>query len=890
MVASFAPPYAARLLLGGAIASAALLAAPAARAAPGDLDPGFGTGDKLTTTFGARAIDRAEALALGADGSAAVVGTSRGAGDDFAIGRLDPDGDLDGSFSPAGTPGIDILDIDGGSTDQAADVALLPDGSAVVVGVTDANGGDDFAIARFAGDSVGVSIVDFGGDEKVGGVAIDSSGRVVVSGTSGGDFALARFVLNGNALALDQSFDGDGKVLTDFAPGAGTSDDEARDVAIVDSEEIVAVGQSDVGGDSDFALARYTVTGGLDASFDSDGLRTIGAAFSKPNWANAVAAEPDGDVVIVGGGDISVPGDSAFDALIARVAPDGQLDSFGVQGTSFGEWADGEGVSIQADGKIVMAATLGEFGREIGLVRYVADGSPGVFDTGFGTNGHVTRGVWANSRDFAEDVAVQSDGTILTAMTGGQPDGELDDFVVAGNQTNGNRDPSFAVSGSAEVTFAPRYDDRAEETLRQSDGKLLVAGPTWDEGGPDDQNFFLARLLAAGGPDPTFGGGDGVVTTDFGGGAADVAEGLAQLPDGRVAVAGTSDERDGRGGDTDFATAVFEANGDLDTDFDGDGLATTDFGTGSQDGAVDVAAHQDGLVVGGNSDEFGNSDFAMARYQDTGALDPGFGFFGGTTQLGAGLNAEDFAGSLVIAGDRIYMSGTSNGLGDDDFLAARFLPDGTPDPDFPPGGGGFRLIDIGADTVDSAVALAVQPDGRVLLGGRTGAFPDQDFALVRLQTDAQDDMSFSGDGRVVTDFGSTAGIRDLAVAPDGTILAAGEVGDPSDFALARYLPGGAPDPAFGGGDGSTSTDFLNGFDTARSVTLDGGTGAILAGMARSGVNSWIGMARYFLVTPPFNTAPTPPVVGQTPVASPPPTTCKKPKKKKRKKKRKKRKC
>src|SRR6266508_2960252 len=92
--------------------------------------------------------------------------------------------------------------------------------------------------------------------------------------------------------ALDTSFDGDGKVTTDFG-----GLDEALGVAIQPDGKIVAAGTN--GGD--FALARYNRDGSLDTSFDGDGKVTtdFGAPF---DLALGVAIQPDGRIVAAGGG------------------------------------------------------------------------------------------------------------------------------------------------------------------------------------------------------------------------------------------------------------------------------------------------------------------------------------------------------------------------------------------------------------------------------------------------------------------------------------------------------------------------------------------------------------------------------------------------------------
>ena len=129
---------------------------------------------------------------------------------------------------------------------------------------------------------------------------------------------------------LDPSFSGDGKLTTDFGVGG------ASGVALQGDGKIVAVGDS--GGD--FALARYNPDGSLDPSFAGDGMQTtdFGRDFEG---ASDVALQPEGKIVVVGGGG---PGG---DFALARYNPDGSLDSSfagdGMQTTDFGERRRGLG-------------------------------------------------------------------------------------------------------------------------------------------------------------------------------------------------------------------------------------------------------------------------------------------------------------------------------------------------------------------------------------------------------------------------------------------------------------------------------------------------------------------------------------------------------------------
>ena len=124
-------------------------------------------------------------------------------------------------------------------------------------------------------------------------------------------------------------------------------------------------------------------------------------------------------------------------------------------------------------------------------------------------------------------------------------------------------------------------------------------------------------------------------------------------------------------------------------------------------------------------------------------------------------------------------------------LAAQFGPAGATTTDF--------------GRADSARAVAVQPDGRLVVAGSSSS-PNQDVylpAVSRYLEDGALDPSFGGDGTVTTELGSFAGANDVLVQTDGRIVAVGAAGDDDHGGLGavRYLPDGALDPSFGGGDG-----------------------------------------------------------------------------------------
>ena len=171
----------------------------------------------------------------------------------------------------------------------------------------------------------------------------------------------------------------------------------------------------------------------------------------------------------------------------------------------------------------------------------------------------------------------------------------------------GDLDTTF--DGDGKVTTAVgSFADEARGVAIQSDGKIVVAGFSFNGSNND---FALTRYNSNGSLDTTF-DGDGKVTTAVGS-SADVAYSVAIQSDGKIVVAGSSD--DGSSNESnEFALTRYNSDGSLDTTFDGSGKVTTAVGS-SADVAYSVAIQSDGkIVVVGSSDDGSDWDFALTRY------------------------------------------------------------------------------------------------------------------------------------------------------------------------------------------------------------------------------------------------------------------------------------
>jgi uncharacterized delta-60 repeat protein len=292
----------------------------------------------------------------------------------------------------------------------------------------------------------------------------------------------------------------------------------------------------------------------------------------------------------------------------------------------------------------------------------------------------------------------------------------------------------------------------------------------------------------------------------------------------------------------DFAVARYDKHGNLDPGFGGDGLVTTAVSPGFDEARAVVVQPDGRVVAAGRAFTGADQDFALVRYEQDGSLDSSFGGDGiVTTPVSAGTDEILALGRL--AGGKLIAAGRSLDGTAFDFAVARYLPDGTLDPSF--GGDGIVTTAFGAAD-DRAFGLSVQRDGKVVVAGHTCTGAGCDFALVRYTKAGTLDPSFGGDGTVVTEPGpGSGGAFAVARAPHGRIVAAGIrcSGVDCDFALTRYTSDGALDPSFGT-DGIVLTSFGPGVDEAFGVAVQPNGKVVAAGRSFSGADYDLAVARY----------------------------------------------
>lgn len=659
----------------------------------GKLDPSFGTRGMVITNFGL--YGKAFALALQNDGKIVAAGFEDpdGSNENFALIRYNRNGSLDLSFGIDGKVSLDI-----GQNDNVSSIAIQNDGKIVAAGYSsDINFNYDFVIVRYNPNgsrdntfgNQGIVVTDFfGRSDQAESVAIQNDGKIVVGGlasNSNGNaqFALARYNPNGS---LDNSFDGDGKLITEFDAGRSS----IASIKLEADGRIVAAGVAD-----DFALARYLPDGSLDNSFDLDGKLTTD--FGGQDFALSVEYHENGKIIVIGQAFYGVQGS---DFALARYNPDGSLDnSFDTDGKLTGYYpgqsnSQFRAVTLRKNEKILAAGELlnpltGNY--DFVVAQFDLDGNA---DPAFGYGGHISTDFGYN--DYAYSIAVQKDGKILVGGTSFNDAGNAHQ-VLARYLPNGRPDNSFGDNGNLVDSFSGNYI--MNSIIVQKNGRIVVSV----EGGGD---FALLGYTANGSPDPGFGNG-GRVFTDFG--QYDVVNSLAIQQDGKIVAAGYTSSDSG----ADFALARYNSDGNLDNSFGNGGKITSDFGMFEE--AFSVAIQKDGKIIAAGSthnNSVFNFDYVVARYDRNGNPDNSFGNGG---HIITNLTEIDQLYSVSLQKDgKILVAGFAGGDSDNlDFGVVRYKSDGQPDESF--GNDGTLVSDIGAS--DHAYASVWADDRFYVAGG-----------------------------------------------------------------------------------------------------------------------------------------------------------------------------
>jgi uncharacterized delta-60 repeat protein len=448
-------------------------------------------------------------------------------------------------------------------------------------------------------------------------------------------------------------------------------------------------------------LLNAQLPGSPDNSFGTNGRVTLPVGIYD-DYAQAVAVQADGKIVVAGYSRFFDSNNDEYDFgfAIARFNTDGTLDnSFDLDGKTIipvgGFGGPAYAVKIQTDGKILIAGAASfSDGYDFAVVRLNTDGSP---DINFGVNGRVyipiSTAVSVASHDICYAIALQADNKIVLAgqSIADNNTSPANGFSVVRLNTDGSLDNSFDGDGKKIIRLNNSSTDLARSIAVQADGKIVVAGSSTTSNSTVG-NFSIVRLLTDGTPDISF-DGDGqnilFLTSPFG-----LCQSMVLQGDGKILLAGYAGFSLNQG----YQVARLNIDGGLDNNFGNNGYVHALVGMGP------------------------STAFSMALQPD---------------------------GKIVVAGASqpnplpAYYTG---------FSAIRLTTDGIQDFCF--GSNGSIILPVALPVIpptgEKANAVAIQPDGKIVLAGVNGNATDgtltKDFIVMRVYGGGGTPQDLDGDG------------------------------------------------------------------------------------------------------------------------------------------------
>jgi uncharacterized delta-60 repeat protein len=634
-----------------------------------------------------------------------------------------------------------------GASANVSALAIQSDGKILVGGdFLTFNGTTVNRIARLS--SAGVLETTFdtntgtGAGSIVRAIAIQSDGKILV----GGDFT----TFNGTTVNRIARLNSDGTLDTAFTTNIGTAtNDSVWAIAIQSDSKIVIVGAfTTFNGTTVNRVVRLRSDGTLDAAF------TTNTGTGGSSTATALAIQSDGKIVIVG----------AFTTFngttvnrIARLNADGTLDTTFT--TNTGTAANGNvfAVPVQSDGKIVLGGDFTTFNGTT-VNRVVRLNSDGTRDTAFTTN----TGTGANGN--VDSLAVQSDDKIVIGGT-----------FLTFNGTTVNRIVRLNSDGTRDTTFTTNAGTGASAGVGkiaiQSDGKILLGGSFTTFNGTTVNR--IARLSSDGILEPSPGPSSDI-------------NALAIQSDGKILLGGFFTTFNGT---TVNKIVRLNSDGTLDTAF------TANIGTGADANVNVIAVQSDGkILLGGVFTTFnGTTVNKIVRLNSDGTLDTAF-----DTNTGTGASDIVFTiaiqsdGKIVVGGAFTTFDGTTVNR------IVRLNSDGTRDTAF--------TTNTGTGANNIVRAIAVQSDGKIIIGGDFFVYNGGPDYLARLNSDGTRDTSFATGG------GVNGAVYAIAVQSDGKILLGGNFTIFSGTTVNRVVRLNS--------DGTRDTTFTTNTGTGANLSLE----------------------------------------------------------------------
>jgi uncharacterized delta-60 repeat protein len=404
----------------------------------------------------------------------------------------------------------------------------------------------------------------------------------------------------------------------------------------------------------------------------------------------------------------------------------------GAAGGNAGDQAD----SIVLDSKERILATgrsANSSNADMAIWRYNADGT---LDTGFNGTGFAVHdgAAGGNGDDQGYSLVLDSKGRILVAGSSTNTMANRD-MAIWRYTPNGTLDTTFDVTGYVAHGNAAggNGNDEGTSIALDASGRILVAGASVNATGNVDMAIW--RYNEDGTPDNTF-DGKGYTVHDGAAGGYDYDVGASVVLDGggRILVAGAS----ANAANPDMCIWRYNEDGTLDTTFGGTGYVVHNGAAGGNSTDFGYSMALDGwgriLVTGVSANSALNGDMVIWRYNPDGTLDRTFDGTGFVVHHGAaGGNSDDIGFAIALdAGGRIVVTGWStNAAGDWDMVVWRYNPNGTLDTTF--NGTGYVVHNdaAGGNENDSGHSVVLDSLGRILVGGKSRGFGNDDMAIWR---------------------------------------------------------------------------------------------------------------------------------------------------------------
>lgn len=396
------------------------------------------------------------------------------------------------------------------------------------------------------------------------------------------------------------------------------------------------------------------------------------------------------------------------------------------------------------------------------MISGILNGQPGSLDLTFGTNGIATCQVGALNDD-AQDMLIDPSGNIIVVGYSSVTSTDFD-FSVARFTPAGVLDASFGTGGTTIINTGSG-GDQAYSVALDGSGRIYIAGLIWNG---VIRNLGIVRLTSNGLPDNSW-DGDGVwfSQTLYGEYVSDIEIDA----NGKVVIAG-------HGGLNDDKLVVLRLTSA--------GAYDGTFGTG---GRVELGAsgNDEGMAIAFDANNNiligAREEFTIFRLTPTGTLDAAFGT-GGSITINPTANADDLNDIIVDANGKIVVMGQGGLTLQVDFIAARLNSNGTLDNTF--GTSGITVVSAGL-IQDAGRAIAIDANGKILLGGDSSGPNGTDFTVVRLNTNGTVDNTFGTNGvAIVTGTNADEGWG-MRIDANGKIVIAGIGSGPNDndFFVAR---------------------------------------------------------------------------------------------------------